>query len=379
MENYLRGGVANKRNSNIELLKVFAIIMIVLSHAIPKAGLAEFPHQGIIDISMATRNIQQIVAVIFAYLGQIGNAVFIVCSAWFLVDDNTFKLSKAISIILDCFVISVLMLGLFLMLGYEISTKMIIRQFMPTILGTNWFVTTYLLLYAIHPYLNKVLHGTNQKEHFCINLALFVFYCIGAMLKDSLLYFNKLLGFVVLYFFVAYMKKYMKWYTGSKKANVVTLALGITILALMVLLTNYLGLYVPFLRNKVTMWCKFWNPAIIALAISAFNLASGKVFVNKTINYISSLSLLVLCFHANPFMLLYFRYDFFSYIFVNFSYESFVAWMLLFATCLMIFGFLMSLVYKNTIQRVTSKLGRELGNNCKRSLSMIFEKFNNVR
>lgn len=311
---------------------------------------------------MATTNIQELVAVIFAYFGQIGNAVFIVCSAWFLIDDDKFKLSKVISIILDCLVISVMMLCIFLAFGYSFSIKMIIRQFMPTILGTNWFVTTYLIFYTIHPYINRVIHSISQREHLCINLVLFVFYCIGALIKGSLLYFNKLLGFIVLYSFVAYMKKYMKTFTESKKANTGLLAISIVGLLLMILLTNAMGIYIPFLRNRVTLWCKFWNPVIIAIAISAFNLSSAKVYSNKTVNYLSSLSLLVLCFHANPLVLLYFRYDFFEYIFVEYSYQRLVAWMLAFAAFLAIVSILLSCLYKGTIQKLTYKLGQKYSN-----------------
>ena len=84
------------RNSSIELLKIFAIIMIVFSHAMAAwpAG-DKYPYTVIqqggqyIDIWAATDNIQIIVTMIMKYLGQLGNVIFVSCSAWFLVEATT--------------------------------------------------------------------------------------------------------------------------------------------------------------------------------------------------------------------------------------------------------------------------------------------------
>ena len=74
-----------KRNSSIELLKVFAIIIIIISHSVPY-GASYSNYDGFIDINVASSNINVVLLAIIRYFGQIGNAIFIICSSWFLVD-----------------------------------------------------------------------------------------------------------------------------------------------------------------------------------------------------------------------------------------------------------------------------------------------------
>ncbi len=93
-----------QRNSGIELLKIIAIIMIVISHSMPAYGV-----RPLIVLDEATENIQQIAAVFIRYMGQVGNVIFVVCSSWFL-KENKFSRGGILVIICDCFVISVVWL-----------------------------------------------------------------------------------------------------------------------------------------------------------------------------------------------------------------------------------------------------------------------------
>ena len=101
------------RDSNIELLKIIAVFMIVISHSIPYASGLLLPESGI-DIWKASDNVQNIVLVFFRNLGPIGNLIFIICSAWFLIDINKVKSNKIAYIISDVFFISIAWLSFFL-------------------------------------------------------------------------------------------------------------------------------------------------------------------------------------------------------------------------------------------------------------------------
>ena len=72
----------DKRNSGIELLKVIAMAMIVLSHAIPVEA------EGVIDLGVATTDMQSNIIRFINCFGNIGNNIFVVCSAWFLLDSK---------------------------------------------------------------------------------------------------------------------------------------------------------------------------------------------------------------------------------------------------------------------------------------------------
>lgn len=64
------------RNSSIELLKVFAIAMIVLSHAVPLAETGKEFHVSAIELGMATTNVQYLIA---GFISNLGNTWFITC------------------------------------------------------------------------------------------------------------------------------------------------------------------------------------------------------------------------------------------------------------------------------------------------------------
>ena len=66
------------RRSNIELLKIIAVFLIVLSHCIPYEVLINCPI--FFDITQCSEDVSHLFLVFFRYLGQIGNAIFVVCS-----------------------------------------------------------------------------------------------------------------------------------------------------------------------------------------------------------------------------------------------------------------------------------------------------------
>jgi len=209
-----------QRNSSIELLKILAIILIVLSHSMPDGDVAVY--SGAIDINTVTSNLQLILAGYMKNLGQIGNDIFLVCSAWFLVDSDKVKTEKITNMIGDCFVISVGMLAIFSLAGYKFPIKYIIKQFFPVSFANCWFLTCYLLLYAIHPLLNIIIKSVKKETLLCFNLTFFILYnCMGFVMGNSLFYFSMLIGFIGIYFFVAYIKVYLNESSSNNKTNVI--------------------------------------------------------------------------------------------------------------------------------------------------------------
>ena len=144
----------SERFYNIDLLKVLAIIIIIVSHVIP----FNYYNYGseYIDIRNATCNFDELVIQFFRIIGQIGNIIFVIASAFFLVDKKKIKFKKILLIIFDCFIISNVVLILFLSLGYNLSFKDVIKNIFPITFGTNWFIAVYLIFYLISPLLNKI-------------------------------------------------------------------------------------------------------------------------------------------------------------------------------------------------------------------------------
>ena len=81
-----------ERESGIELYKVIAIFLIVLSHVIQTLtepnyvlGIGE---GTFINIATATTDLNVLLLALFRICGVLGNNMFFICSAWFLVNSN---------------------------------------------------------------------------------------------------------------------------------------------------------------------------------------------------------------------------------------------------------------------------------------------------
>lgn len=104
-----------QRRSGIEMLKIIAMFGIVFFHCINQfATYDTAPFKQYADITKVTNDIIIFISQILLYLGGLGNLVFLISSAWFLVDNNNFKLNKIACMVLNIYVISVIFLLIFL-------------------------------------------------------------------------------------------------------------------------------------------------------------------------------------------------------------------------------------------------------------------------
>ena len=149
-----------KRNSSIELLKVLAIILIIVNHCVQTIGTLDNDYVQAafgIDIVHSSSTLSVVVLSFLRYFGGIGNSVFFIASFWFLVDNNNVRIKKVISLWLDVFLVSILILVVSSFF-YQYPPILIIRSCFPTLFNNNWFITCYLLIYLAHPGLNMIIN-----------------------------------------------------------------------------------------------------------------------------------------------------------------------------------------------------------------------------
>ena len=130
------------RNSGIELLKIFAIFIIVSSHVVQTLSYQKTNGKLVFDLTMAGQGI--IISIISAlrYNGMIGNSIFFTCSAWFLIDSHKTNKKKILNIILDVWIISVIVLAVTYTISHgNIGIFEIIKNLFPVTYQTNWYIT----------------------------------------------------------------------------------------------------------------------------------------------------------------------------------------------------------------------------------------------
>lgn len=348
-------GECKQRNSSIELMKIIALFLVVLCHSLPLykfGGSTEL--DGFLNLRQSTTILQELVLIIFSHLGQVGNALFIVPSAYFLLDSNEVKKNKIIQYIMDTFIVSVIYLVIFSVIYGKLPITYIISSLLPTTFNFYWFITCYILLYAVHPWLNIVIKNLGKKQLFTANICLLFLYCVVSFVLNGKYYYSHLVGFIVYYFFVAYVKLYLPKLSGDKKVNLKIFAVSLCGFILMIVATNYIGVCFSFASGLVGNLERFINPFIVGLSISAFNLCRLKVWKNKKINIISSTSLLVFVISNNNIVCSFVKPILFENIYIYISYDYITAICVLIAIATMVISIMIALVYMKTIQKLVN-------------------------
>ena len=155
MQKIEQNRLISRRNSSIELLKIVGIILIVISHVVQTLHSNNdyvIENDYILDISTATTNIQQLILTILRYSGALGNSIFFICSAWFLLDNDTVDKKKILHMLMNVWVISItILIAVYIIRGGNLQIKLIIKQILPTTFENNWYITCYLLFYPLYP------------------------------------------------------------------------------------------------------------------------------------------------------------------------------------------------------------------------------------
>lgn len=357
------------RRSGIELLKIIAMLMIVVSH-VTQTLYSENIHYAsdyVIDIKQATTSIQQLILLLFSFCGEQGNLIFFTCSAWFLLESKKVNHRKIFCILADVWVISIIFLGVMRIFSdYDITFVDTIKSMLPFTFATNWYITCYVLFYVIHVWLNHIIERLTQKQLLGSCIIMIVLYFGINFFKDGLFFTSNLVIFIVVYFVMAYVKLYMSAFCHSLYKNIAVLFVGILGTCILTLVTNYLGLHIGFFSNRVNYWSGNNSPFFLIVAISLFNLFNKMNCKNKIINSVSKLSLLIYVIHENLLFRTYIRPQIWSYIYSEFGYKNVLLWDIAYASALFGTSILVAAIYKLLVQNwlhgIVSKLSDRIVN-----------------
>lgn len=366
------------RDSGIELLKIFAIFVIVINHTVQSLTNEAYniPNNGfVIDISRATTNIQCILLQIFRHFGVLGNSVFFIGSAWFLLKSKNWNKKKWLFMVIEIWVVSIVIFIItYIILHGNISIGIIISSLFPTTFGNNWYMTCYLLFYPIHPILNSIVNMMNQRQLFRSTLVMVFLYVFMNFINCSWFFSSAIILWITIYFAIAYMQKYLMSFVDNIRENIILFIIGVIGFIGIILITDICGLYSQVLSDKVMRWVNNCNPFLLAMSIAMFNIARNIHFKNRFINYISKLSLLIYIIHENIILRTYFRPAMWNYVYKRFGYSDVIQWVFIISFIIFIFGILCSILYVLTLQRFVNKVSGKLYE-VVRIKYLLFEKF----
>jgi len=282
----------SKRDSNFELLRILAMLMIIASHyAVHGVGFENWISGNLVN--------RWLIAFFYAG-GEIGVALFFMLSGYFLILKENVSVKKVflttvfyawVSIILYLFRIGI---HSFLDIAH-IARFMLI----PVTSGNWWFVTVYVILVLIAPYINLFLRKLNKRQYILILCASWFFlYVLGAFYG---VLFAALQKAFLFYCIGAYFHLYQK--TDRKRLSYLLVILCSTIFTIVfsyAFLKTYdhqvQSIKQEFFRICITGVCVPVCSVFLFLLFKNLNIGSKHI-----INEIASCKFGVYLLHDSPF------------------------------------------------------------------------------
>lgn len=291
-----------KRQLNLDLLRIVAMFMIVTLHILSKGKLLDaYP------LLSAKYNLTWILESI----SFVGVNCFVLISGYFQVQSK-FKVRKLLLLEAE-----VLFYTFFIYIGLIVTKQVpfalpdLFASIMPTFTGEYWFVSAYIAMYILSPFLNDIIKNMSQKRH-----RNFIFTLVGLFsIWPIVFFFGDSLGlegfslnggygvvwFVVLYFIAAYLRLYYKPDYKIKK-HMWRYSWIAAISATAILVTSYINtppsLYLRSLLdgyNSITVLL-----SSVMLFVLFLNIKIHNNIANRLIAFLSPLTLAVYLIHDEP-------------------------------------------------------------------------------
>lgn len=197
-----------KRCSNIELLRVIAMCMII--------GLHFFSYCKMADADIASAPKGNMFYHIAESLCICGVNLFVLITGYFSVNHDVLKLRKIANLFIDVAFWGSIGFILSYVFGWEAaSLKRYIQIVIPYLWGYRWFVTAYIILLLLIPYINKCLQNISREGHRILLIIFTILFCIWPSFLPSPPVDNFGYGFVhfvYLYIIASYIKIYVNKY-----------------------------------------------------------------------------------------------------------------------------------------------------------------------
>ena len=312
----------NKRNSNLELLRIIAMLFIICHH---------FAVHGMKDFNLLASNPNTYIIYLLGILGKIGVVVFILISSYFMINSK-FTIRKLLVLGGEVYFYSFLFLVLVIVFPF-LSHPLTIADWgvhlLPISHSAYWFVTGYIVLMLISPFLNKFIKSLSKESFIKLLLLLFVMWSIFPTFTPTFMsgpvatnfigssfQYVPIIWFVVVYFVGSFIRLHIDLDKISYKKLVSVFAASMIITYVVSCIIGYLDIVHPQSSNlamifglpveavfngTLYLWPALENKLFLFAASVALFLMflKRKEFSNRYINYIAGSALGVYLIHDN--------------------------------------------------------------------------------
>lgn len=288
------------RKSNMELLRIFSILMIIIFHCAYKSGFNFSPGFSV----------NQFLIKSCWMLGELGVNLFMLISGYFMASGH-FKWKKLLRLLIEVMFYTQAtiwfgnQIGVCALFGW----KERFLSFFPVILNRYWFITAYLMVYILSPFFNLLAHAMDRKTYRNFLSTILVLFCViptcmGIFYNTSetILYYNRLIWLIVIYFIGEYLYIYEQGnYAGNTAQKRIAKTIGITasIMLLSIVLIDRFHDFFEMLGTTEAAY--FWHPntiPMVVLSIAVFLwFRNCRLSYHPVINTVASTTLGIYLLH----------------------------------------------------------------------------------
>ncbi len=294
------------RESKFELMRIVAMLFIITGHIIYHGHM----------IQNTDRDSLKIILQIISYVVVVHVSLFVLLTGYFQ-SKSKFKLNKFLKLIIITIFYSITLYIISIKIGWitEYDKISIFNNMNLSAIGGYWFITSYLILYALSDFINIFINTIDKKQYHKILVILFLILSIVPFLTGSRILANtgfNFYSFVFLYLIGAYLRIYplKKSYLFKKTSRTKYIIIMSFVFFLMVymnfstqiLINNFkdFGNVFNEIYNRLVYTNKVYSsPFCIIQAISLFEIFNNINIKSKGINYISKYVIGVYLIHDN--------------------------------------------------------------------------------
>lgn len=283
----------NSRNYSIDLLKFISMLGIIIVHITGRGGLINSSVNNILTI-----NIYRTINNVFL----VSVNIFCLITGYLYINKSKIRYRNIVEIILSMVFYSIIITAIFYGLNLydvrDMGIKYLINSLFPSMVGRYWFITCYIFLFFMIPYINKFLLAISKENFKKLLITVFVFFCI---FEEIGLYdfFRIEWGYSPFWLIYLYMVgSYIKMYDLkiSNKKSIIVLISCMSLNTLIMLLTKNLLKSSSIFYNICN---NFNSPLLVISSIEIFNLFTKLRVNNNIFSRLGKYSLAVIILHGH--------------------------------------------------------------------------------
>lgn len=275
-----------KRQSNFELLRIVCMFLIVAGHV---TWQTKFSYS---ELDLIHR-----VSIQSLWMGgELGVWGFTLIAAYFL-SGSRFKI-KSLKKIWGITLFYSITIYLLLIICHviPIHPKDALKSFLPVLTGNYWYVSAYVGMYILVPYMNLVIEHLNKKDYQKLLALLFIMFSLLPYLKNITVVTNNnsVINLIYIYFVGGYIRKYSEDFSKNNMRYYILFFVGSLILMLASIAT------LDFIKpNRWFAFLTTSSPLEAVAGVSLFLIVKNtKISYNGIINKIAASTFAVYLIHC---------------------------------------------------------------------------------